>query len=156
MRETIRFDLSLPGIGEGECIMERNFADALPGFEELREGLAREHSQTNQELQSLIDTLAVWNVDTFQDILNVRTERPRGLEVHTVTTFRLKPGSPALDQIGAQFAGKPLMIFEEQLLNFKLDEVDANIFLTPPEYQQVDLLDLLQEQDIRRNGLTPQ
>jgi hypothetical protein len=80
----------------------------------------------------LIDTPAVWNV------------------------FRLKPGSPALDQIGVQFAGKPLMIFEAELLNFKLDQVDANIFLAPPEYRQVDLLDLLREQNIRRNGLTPQ
>jgi len=63
----------------------------------------------------------------------------------------LKKGAALLEPIGQQFADRPVITKESEVVDFRLAADDVSVFAIPPEFEQVDMHELLVQQDIRAN-----
>lgn len=124
-----------------------------PDFDQTSQAMDLTGERYDQELDAEIQTLVLINVDRFKDLQKARKDdhQKNGPVIHSVAEFSLKKGAPLLDTIGQKFAGQPLVTMEMEVVNFNLSAFDDNIFLVPPEFEQVDMHELLVQQDIRAN-----
>jgi len=143
---------SEPGPGEWLYTVDSSTAPP-PDFSQTSSAMASTEEHYDQELDAEIQTLGFMNMDRFKDIQKARKEEsPKNtLVLHTLAEFRLKKGAALLETIGQQFADRPVITKEIEVVDFRLAADDTNVFAIPPEFEQVDMHELLVQQDIRAN-----
>jgi len=125
-----------------------------PDFEQTGRAIAANDDRYDQDLDAEIQTLVFMNNDRFKDLQKVRKAQGKksGLVLHSVAELRLRKGAPTLDTIGQEFADRPVMTMELEIVDFSLSgNVDFRVFLVPPEFEKVDMQELLEQQDYRAN-----
>lgn len=142
---TLSLPANLSGLpADAEFRITSFSSSELPGWAGVTAKREGNEDRWNQELSAMVATMAVKDVEFYQDVLKVRSSiRKLSLPVRMIADFRLTPGPGQEGEEVKALGGGSLMRIEREVSGLNGDEIDADTFRVPSEYQLIDMEEML-------------
>ncbi len=117
----------------------------LPGWADVMAKREGDDARWTQELNAMVATMAVKDVEFHKDVLKVRSSsKTLSLPVRMISDFRLKPGAGQESDEVKALAGQSLMRIEREVSGLKADPISSEVFRVPAEFQLIEMEEMLE------------
>lgn len=141
------------GDAPGEIVVTSDWLEDVPGLQDSLAAMRPADERHTQEIYAELQTLVFEHPERFGDGLKVRKSAlgRNGFQVHSLSQMRLAADAPMLKAIGPEYASRPILSEETEVVNLNAEPVDPGVFLVPDGFEQVEFMELLRQKYSRRH-----